>query len=196
MGNPAPDPIFKASVPIPGEDVTGAKGNMSQAAMPSSPLFWGRNYVPPSPAEAMAARGPQPYPRAMYHQDGRIQSAGNETEHQEALANGWKETPELFHREMLQFGDQGKSGKRLATAGSADQVGVIMGREQPKWGTVALAVTTKVTDHHVSFLKSRGYTVANVKEAEAFVEKLNPEEAAQFFGDAAAWKKSPIAISA
>lgn len=117
-----PDPIFGATTPVPGEDVKGSKGNMSQAAMPSSPLFWGRKYVPPSPQEQAAARGPQPYPKMMYHPDGRMQAAENEEQHTMAKEEGWLSSPDLIHRELLQMGDGGKSGKRLATAGSDEAI--------------------------------------------------------------------------
>lgn len=191
--DPKPDPIFKATTPVPSEDISGSKGNMAQSAMPSSPLFWGRNYVPPTPAQTAAACGPQPYPRMMYHPDGRMQVAESEADHLLALEHDWQETPDLAHREMLQFGDQGKSGKRIATAGSPESGGLVQGKEQPKWGMVALATTTKITSRHVKFLKSRGYPVGSVNEVEGFVEKMSTDEAAQFFGDASEWKEEEAA---
>ena len=62
--------------------------------------------------------GPQPYPKMMYHPDGRMQAADNEEQCKLAIENGWQEQPDVIHRELLQFGDGGKSGKRLPTAGS------------------------------------------------------------------------------
>lgn len=163
--------------------------NRKQGAM-ESPVqaLWGRKYVPPAAAEAAAARGPQPFPRMMYHPDGRMQVAQSKDDHEQAVENGWRETPELSHREMLQTGDGGKSGKRMPTAGSAETAGPVHGMEQPKWGMAAIANTTKVTDHHVKFLQSRGYSVADIKDVEKFIRNLTTEEAAGFFADSSEWK--------
>lgn len=184
--NPQPDPIFQATTPVPGEGIK--RDGMKQNSGPTSPLFWGRKYVPPTPAQQAAARGPQPFPKMMYHPDGRMQVAETEDDYQLAVKNGWKETPELSHREMLQSGDGGKSGKRIPTAGSPETGGLVQGKEQPKWGIAALANTTKITEHHVKFMRSRGYKVGTVEDVEKFVEKLTNEEAAGFFADASEWK--------
>lgn len=45
----------------------------------------------------------------------------------------------------------------------------------------------EVTDHHVAFLASRGYEVADVAAAKEFVAKLKGKQRAGFFKEAAAW---------
>lgn len=155
--------------------------------------LWGRDRQTPSPAN-VAPRGPQPFPKMMYHPDPAAQIASNrpimqvaenEQECEEAKANGWLDAPPIATREMLQH-DGGKSGKRASTSGSPDAV-IESSEPAPKWGAAAFASTTKVTDHHVKFLNANGYEVKSVKEAQAFVEKLTVDEAAQFLSDASAW---------
>jgi len=67
-------------------------------------------------------------------------------------------------------------------------------------GVQAIADSTKiadakpyVTDHHVAFLKSRGYTISTVADADAFVLSLSPDNRAAFLADAAAWQPAPPA---
>lgn len=51
-----------------------------------------------------------------------------------------------------------------------------------------------ITEQHVKFLNSRGYKVANVDEAKAFVDKLAPRDQQGFMADAAAWKEPATEI--
>lgn len=112
-----------ATTPMPGPGVNRDPNRIDPAqAQPTSPAFWGRrreNVAPVLPV----SRGPQPYPRMMYHEKPEwrakngmpiFQVAETEEDHKEALANGWLNEPTLIHREMLQHGDGGRSGNRLA----------------------------------------------------------------------------------
>lgn len=172
------------STPVPD---MGVQQDMQRQSMPSSPVFWGKKYVPPTPEQA-APRGPQPYPRMMYHPDGRMQVAHSEEDHIAALDNGWQDKPDLSHRELLQFGDGGKSGRRLSTAGSIEIPRDPTGRGSEKWGAAAIAASTEVTQRHVDFLVSRGYPIKKIADAKHFAEQLDVETAAQFFTEAAAWE--------
>ena len=104
-----------ATTPMPSE----SKAQLQTDAKIESHAFWGRKRVVEIPSAIPSApRGPQPFPKMMYHADGRMQIAQDAGEEKEATKNGWKDSPDLLHRELLQADGRGTSGKRLATAGS------------------------------------------------------------------------------
>ena len=108
-----------ATTPMPSE----SKAELQRDAKIDSHAFWGRKRVVEINSSIPAApRGPQPFPKMMYHADGRMQIAQDATEEKEAIKNGWKDTPDLKHRELLQADGSGKSGKRIATSGSEETV--------------------------------------------------------------------------
>jgi hypothetical protein len=45
----------------------------------------------------------------------------------------------------------------------------------------------EVTEHHRAFLKSRGYKVETIEDAQAFVDRLHPKEREGFMADAEGW---------
>lgn len=132
-----------ASTPMPDDGVKGPLGQNTELkaqAAPTSPSFWGRKPTPNIAPSLPTPRGPQPYPKLMYHPDPAAraaqgypiyQTAQDAEQHKEALENGWLDEPTLAHREMLQHGDGGKSGNRMRTAGSDDEPAIRT--QEVKW---------------------------------------------------------------
>lgn len=129
-----------ATTPMPDEGVGGEKISVSTLqgqTLPTSPTFWGRKAVPGVPT-VMEIRGLSNYPRMMYAPDPErraklgqkiCQAAETEEQHAAALENGWLEEPTLVHLEMLQMGDNGRSGKRLAINDDSQEVPAIQEME-------------------------------------------------------------------
>jgi hypothetical protein len=55
--------------------------------------------------------------------------------------------------------------------------------------TPAGPTNPEITQHHVNFLRSRGYKVADVSAATKFIAGMNVKDRATFFADAAVWKE-------
>jgi len=51
-----------------------------------------------------------------------------------------------------------------------------------------------VTEHHLAFLRSRGYKTEDIAAARKFVEKMASDERKQFFKEAEEWKPAPAAV--
>lgn len=108
------DPTFQAVAPFEDEGVKTEAPRLHDAPKKS----WGQKSVRQGVVVDVEPDPQQLYPKMMYKADGRSQVALNADEEDGAKENGWTDAPSILHRERLQAGDGGASGRRLPVEGS------------------------------------------------------------------------------